>query len=158
MKHHEQVHAAVTNKSRMLGMLRSAWNPFTSTDIDCFECVQRKATRLVRNARGLDYPSRCSLLGLEPLSKRRERGDLIQMFKIINGLDIVSWHYPPLWRAPRGGHRARLVREIVHCCEPRHHFFYNRIANAWNALPDAVVSASSVNSFKAKLDAFRSII
>ena len=30
----------------------------------------------------------------------------------------------------------------------------NRIANAWNALPDAVVSASSVNSFKAKLMLF----
>ena len=88
MKHHEQVHAAVTKASRMLGMLRSAflsrsasvwlplyktyvrpqlefavdaWNPFTSTDIDRLECVQRKATRLVRNARGLDYPIRLAV-------------------------------------------------------------------------------------------------
>ena len=83
MKQHEQVQATVTKASRMLRMLRSAfvsrcasvwlplnktyerhqlefavaaWNPLTSTDIDRLECVQRKVTRLVRNARGLKYP------------------------------------------------------------------------------------------------------
>ena len=40
----------------------------------------------------------------------------------INSFDIVSWNCPQLWRSPREAHRVRLIREIVHSCEPRHHF------------------------------------
>jgi hypothetical protein len=36
--------------------------------------------------------------------------------------------------------------------EARHNFFTNRIANEWNKLPENVILAKSVNSFKAKLD------
>ena len=105
--------------------------------------------------RGLDYPDRCKYLGIEQLKDRRERGDLIQMYKLVNGLDKVQWQAPLQWRPPRGGHRSMLAREIVKGCDARHHFFTNRIANTWNQLPDSVVSAPTVNSFKSKLDKFR---
>ena len=35
----------------------------------------------------------------------------------------------------------------------RSRFFGNRIANIWNALPADIVNASSLNSFKNKIDA-----
>jgi len=34
----------------------------------------------------------------------------------------------------------------------RKHFFANRLVKIWNSLPDDVVSACSVNSFKSRFD------
>jgi len=36
--------------------------------------------------------------------------------------------------------------------ELRRHYFSHRIVSVWNSLPDGVVSADSVNSFKSRLD------
>jgi len=41
--------------------------------------------------------------------------------------------------------------------ELRRHYFTHRIVSAWNSLPDSVVSAESVNSFKSRLDKFWSM-
>ena len=174
LKSHEQAVRASAKAMKMLGLLRStfvsrstsiwltlyttyvrphlefavpAWRPHHERDIDVIERVQRRATRLMHEIRGLDYPDRCKYLGIEQLEDRRERGDLIQMYKLVNGLDKVQWQAPLQWRPPRGGHRSKLAREIVKGCDARHHFFTNRIANTWNQLPDSVVSAPTVNSF-----------
>jgi hypothetical protein len=34
----------------------------------------------------------------------------------------------------------------------RQHFFTSRVTDSWNSLPDAVVEAQSLNSFKNRLD------
>jgi len=36
----------------------------------------------------------------------------------------------------------------------RKHYFSARIVNIWNSLPNTVVNASTVNTFKARLDKF----
>jgi len=41
--------------------------------------------------------------------------------------------------------------------ELRRHYFTRRIVSVWNSLPDSVVSAESVNSFKSRLDKFWSM-
>lgn len=46
----------------------------------------------------------------------------------------------------------RLTRELVKSCDPRHHFYSNRIVNSWNKLPNTVKKAKTVNSFKARYD------
>ena len=38
--------------------------------------------------------------------------------------------------------------------ELRRHYFSHRIVSVWNSLPDSVVSAESVNSFKSRIDKF----
>ena len=50
------------------------------------------------------------------------------------------------------GHQIRIEIEIFKNCDQRKHFLTNRLANARNKLPGEVVHASSVNSFKAKID------
>ena len=182
LKSHDQAVRASAKAMRMLGLLRStfvsrctsirlklyttyvrphlefavpAWRPHAAGDIDVIERVQRRATRLMHEIRGLDYPDRCKHLGIEQLMDRRERGDLIQMYKLVHGLDKVKWQAPLQWRPPRGGNRSMLAREIFKRCDARHHFFTNRSANIWNQLPDNVVSAPTINSFKSKLDKFR---
>ena len=41
--------------------------------------------------------------------------------------------------------------------ELRRHYFTHRIVSVWNSLPDSVVCAESVNSFKSRLDKFWSM-
>ena len=91
-------------------------------------------------------------MNLSLLSIRRLRGDLIQQYKILNKLDIANWYYPPSLRPPRGGHRGMYVKELIKNCKVRSNFFTNRIVNTWSSLPDSVVFAKSLNSFKANLD------
>jgi len=38
----------------------------------------------------------------------------------------------------------------------RKHYFSARIVNIWNSLPNTVVDAGTVNTFKARLDKFSS--
>ena len=38
--------------------------------------------------------------------------------------------------------------------ELRRHYFSHRVVSVWNSLPDTVVCAESVNSFKSRLDKF----
>ena len=49
------------------------------------EKVQRRATKLVK---GFKYKS--FLLGTASLEKRRVRGDLIQVFRIVKGFDKIK--------------------------------------------------------------------
>ena len=75
----------------------------------------------------LDYDERLKTLHLTDLETRRNRGDLIQTYKILNGLEKVSDE-----------------------CKS------NRVVPLWNGLTDAVVRAPNLNSFKARLDNFMS--
>ena len=60
-------------------------------DIDILENVQRRATKLVPSLRKLDYEDRLKAMGLTKLELRRERGDMIQFYKSIHGIDDVNW-------------------------------------------------------------------
>ena len=121
------------------------------------EKVQHRATRLVPSLRVLNYEQRLQVLNITSLETRRIRGDLIQTFKIINGFDNITWNTPNVFN-PRldvhytRGHCFKLTREVVKNCEQRHNFYTNRVVNNWNALPINMVSAPSINSFKARLD------
>jgi len=67
-----------------------AWRPYLRKDIDLLEKVQKRATRLIINDRGLPYGERLTRLGLTTLETRRLRGDLIEVFKIFKGFDDVK--------------------------------------------------------------------
>ena len=110
----------------------AVWNPYLNKDIIALENVQRKATKIPHNMKGLTYEKRCKRFDLTSLVKRRTRGDLIQMFKIIKKFDILNWLNDPIQVPPRGKNRAQYRREIVKNCNKRHFFFINRICNDWN--------------------------
>ena len=100
---------------------------------------------------------RCKRLGLTSQEEKRFRGDLIQQFKIVKGIESVNFEEKTSnfvrVVAPRGGKSAQLRREVVRSCNQRHHFFSNRIVRSWNDLPDKVISAIVINEFKNRLDA-----
>ena len=83
---------------------------------------------------------------------RRYRGDLIQMFKLVQGSEKINWHNQQLSIEPMRGKRQQFRREIIKRCDKRHFFFTNRIVNAWNSLPNEVVDSAKVDIFKNRLD------
>jgi ribonuclease P/MRP protein subunit RPP40 len=68
-------------------------------DIDLIEGVQRRATKLVvgtkgmsykERTKGMSYEERLKFLDITTLETRRVKGDLIEVFKIMKGLEDVN--------------------------------------------------------------------
>ena len=113
---------------------------------------------MVPQLRKVKYEDRRKAFGIQSLSDRRSRGDLIEMFKIVNNLDIVNWTNPPIFNNSRtieGGnrnHEFRYVREYAARSSARHNFFLNRVSQQWNRLNYNTVKAPTVNNFKNRID------
>ena len=132
------------------------WSPILKGDIDMLERVQHRATRIIPSFRKLKYEDRLKALDLTTLVERRKRGDMIQVFKIFNGMEKVelSEEFSFQHNNTRG-HCFKYNKEISRLVH-RDNFLLNRSANYWNALPSKVVNARTVNSFNAGLDRWMS--
>ena len=132
------------------------WSPHQLGDIELLERVQRRFTKVPRKLKNLSYEERREQLKLKSLEERRLRSDMIEAYKIVNGIETVLFeaesHGFVRQSAPRAGKRPQLRREVVKSCNQRHNFFFNRIVNNWNTLPDEIVASKSANSFKRRLD------
>lgn len=116
----------------------------------------------MKSLRDLTYVQRLEKLGLTSLEARRERADLIEYYKIENGLSVVDWHNPNKLSnslaldGPASsirGQKHRLTKQLTKVSH-REHFILNRVVNNWNKLPPAVIEVKSKNEFKKKLDEF----
>ena len=65
--------------------------PFLQQDIDRLENVQRRATKLIPSIKNFTYRDRLDSLNLFSLKRRRLRGDLIFVYKLLHGLDDLHW-------------------------------------------------------------------
>jgi ribonuclease P/MRP protein subunit RPP40 len=68
------------------------WCPYLRKDIDMIEGVQRKATRMILGYSEKSYEERLKLCKLLTLEQRRHRGDMIEVFKLLNGFDDVKFN------------------------------------------------------------------
>ena len=60
-----------------------AWSPYYAKDIDMLEKIQHRATKLVPHLSNLPYKEQIQTLNLYSLYCRRQRGNLIETFKIL---------------------------------------------------------------------------
>jgi hypothetical protein len=131
----------------------SVWNPYKKGVIKDIENIQKLATKLIHDCRGLSYKDRLMFLQLPTLKFRRYRGDMIEVFKILNQLYDANV-VPPLKRNSDSRTRGHSFKLHVDRCkyDVRKFAFCNRIVNLWNSLPEYVVSSGSLNIFKNQLD------
>ena len=99
------------------------------------ENVQRRFTRLIDNIGTLSYSERLRMLKLTTLAERRIRGDLIETFKIVNG--IVNYGQN-IFKMSRSGtkiistssfNKERTIRSLTNS------FLSERVLGYWNKLP-----------------------
>ena len=67
-----------------------AWSPHLIKDIDVLERVQKAATDLVPELRKYDYNTRLQKLGITTLEIRRDRGNMIETYKILSGKEQID--------------------------------------------------------------------
>ena len=105
--------------------------------------------------KGSPYGARLQTLNLPSLRHRRIRGDMIYLYRIMhNNLNIDSTQFFTLSTSTATrGHNYKLYKSHAKC-QSRINFFANRTVNLWNSLPENIVNADSVNSFKNALDSY----
>ena len=135
----------------------SVWAQYKKKHIDMIENVQKRATKQIPGMKNLPYEERSRKLELPTLSYRRLRGDMIEVYKIIQG------HYDPEASTIiklMNDTEQRLItrtnsRKVVYNranTNIRQNSFSIRIAKYWNKLPENIMNAPSINSFKNRLD------
>ena len=102
----------------------------------------------------MPYEERLKKLNLTTLEDRRHRGDVIEAFKILSGIEKVHDNFLELDANSRTpGHTLKLKKRRDRT-QKRAMFFTARIINKWNELPDWVVQAKTVSTFKNRHDKF----
>ena len=142
------------------------WSPTKEMDIGLIEKVQARATKIPYSMRDLRYEARLTKWGINRLEDRRVRGDLIEMYKSVNGLDEINWERNPVMITPtdrvltrsngvkirRDTFKSKIRNDFAKQVSTRHNYFFNRITPIWNALPEKIVQAPTLNMFKKGLD------
>lgn len=134
----------------------SIWNPHKIQDINLLENVQRRATKLIPGMKDTAYEERMKKLKLPSLKYRRDRGDMIEVFKIVRGFydkqgsaGLVKVHCN---KRTRGNsycmEKARSRLDI------RKYSFSQRVVNDWNSLPEEIVQSPTLNTFENRLDKY----
>jgi len=83
------------------------------------------------------------------LGKRRNRANLIEVFKMIKRLSATPWS-SFLHVAAESSTRGHSWKFVKKSCwkDTRLYFYSQRVVNKWNSLSQAEVDAPSINSFK----------
>ena len=176
-----QVEAAVSKANRALGRMRktfkffniklfkllypafvrthlefasAVWNSMSKKEKGKLEGIQKRATKMVIELRGMEYEERLKELGLTSLENRRKRGDLLQIYKITKGFEKVELGLENIgeYGGEKRRHNYQLRKEKTVNTPMRDNFLLNRNATTWNMLPSDIAEADTVNQFKARID------
>ena len=138
----------------------SVWSPYLERDIEQMERVQKRATKMIPETKNMTYEERLRFLQLPTLVYRRQRGDVIEIWKMLNeGYDpeaipnlLMREDMVGAGRRNRGHSKQLYITRSEK--EIRSNFFTQRVAPLWNSLTEEVVTAPTINCFKNRLDDF----
>ena len=130
------------------------WSPSYRKDIEILERVQRRATKLIPTLKHFSYTERLKRLKLQSLEVRRLRGQLIEVYKIINGFDKVQSRLLLVDNNLLTRNNGFKLLGKRFRTDKAKNFFSNKIVRVWNLLPNSIVSSESINQFKNRLDKY----
>ena len=131
------------------------WSPYYRKDIESLEAVQRRMTKMVEGMRNIPYKERLKRLNLHSLERRRVRGDLIEVFKWVKGINEGNIKQViDLSKQNRTRSNGFKLEKLRFRTNIGKNWFTNRVVNDWNSLGKHVVEAESINSFKRRLDEY----
>ena len=138
---------------------QASWNPWTEADIETLERVQHRFTRQVSGIGSLPYEERLTRLGLTTLEERRDRGDMIETYKIMTGkvdVQLGTWFTPLVSREGAASTREtsgylNLARREAKSALRQNQFSY-RVVTRWNSLPNQVKNQDTLDNFKNAYD------
>ena len=180
LKFHKHIVSAVKKANRILGVVKRTftyidrdmflqlyktlirphieygsviWSPYLKKDIYLIENLQRRATKIVKEIRNKPYEDRLRILGLPTLQYRRERCDVVQVYKIMNEIDSLDYNtfFTKTACGTTRGHHQKLQKTPCRL-RSRQNVFSLRVVNNWNSLSETCVSSDSLNAFKSNLN------
>jgi len=104
------------------------WSPYSKSDIETLEKVQRRAVKWIDFIKGKSYESKLHEIGIQSQTDRRRRGDMIQIYKWSNNIEKIQSVNLPDFKADTRtrGHSKRYRRELTKNCNARFHYLTNR--------------------------------
>ena len=91
-------------------------------------------------------------LGIPTLEYRRLREDVVEVYKILNQIDRIDPNkFFTMSNLPTRGNSLEIFKRRSRL-KVRASVFSNRVSDVWNSLPNNVVTAGSLNSFKSRLN------
>ena len=134
------------------------WYPSLKRQSAAVERVQRRATKMVPGMKDISYRDRLEALYLPSLKARRVRGDLIQVYKILNNIDeLDSNKFFELSKFDITWNSVNKLFITHSRTNLRKHTFSNRAAPLWNTLPQNIKQANTLNRFKNLIDGHKII-
>ena len=136
---------------------QAVWAPYLVKYVNMLVKVEIRATKLIDGFKNVEYSDRLRRLNLPTLTYRRARGDLIELYKHFHAYDkeTLTKSFKPRDRLSRK-HTFQLIPNSSKdgTRGVQKNSFYHRTIDKWNELPEYVVNAKNINSFKNALDKY----
>jgi len=134
----------------------SAWSPYYVRDKALLDHIQHRFTGMVPGLKSLPYDERLDPLGIWTLEERRNRADLLQVFKLYKGWSSTPFghFFAASTVTNTRGHTANINKPRCHL-DLRRSFFSYRAVDRWNDLPQSVIDSGTINTFKNGLNKLR---
>ena len=132
------------------------WRPHLQGDIKMLERVQKRTTKMISNIRDKTYKERLGVTRLTTLETRRVREDMVETYKIVNGIEGLQERTFFTRRYNTSNTRGNSVKFYKPTVKTDigKYSFGNRFINQWNNLPNEIVNEKDLNKFKGKLDIY----
>jgi hypothetical protein len=125
------------------------WSPHYKKDKILLEKIQHRFTRMLPHYREMSYEERLTRLGLWSLEERRNRAELIEVYKMKSGLTDMPLEtlFDRNDNLHLRGHSVKLKKKRSKR-DLRKYFFSERVVDRWNRLDQDTVDSGSVNALK----------